>query len=386
MNAPSFMALTPPSLYDLAAAPAGGSRIALGRLVRTERTHCGPGEPHFMIVKFIELLEHLLLIVGAARVTDDLFRLLHRLDALVELLEDGERSLLELGPPLESAVLGGLGAVAVHPVHAVFIDETDERLGKLLAGLVERFGRAVAVGAEGLELSLHNARESAHENAALADEIARYLVLESGREEIARADADADGLGDFLDRLRLHSVRLERVGAVDAGAREEVAAHGSARTLGSDHDKADALLGLDAGELVVDVAEAVGEIKILSGSDVLLDLLPDLTDAAVGNEKHDDITLFGGLFEREKRLALDPAVLLRAAPAGVGLGVLALTDDDVKTVVAHIKRLSGPLNAVTENGNLLALENLESLGKGELLAGGDVFCDFTEFDLHFLVP
>ena len=385
MNAPSVMARHL-SLDDLAAAPAGGSGVALGLFVRTKGADGGTGEPHLVVVELVELGEHLLLVVGAAGVADDLLGLLHRLDALVELLEDGKRGLLELGPPLKGAVLGSLRAVAVHPVHAVLVNEADEGLRELLACLVERLGRAVAVGAESFELGLHDTRESAHENAALADEIARDLVLERGREEIARADADADGLGDLFDRLGLHTVRLERVGTVDARARKEVAADRSTRTLGSDHNETDALLGLDAGELVVDVTETVGEIEVLAGSDVLLDLLPDLTDAAVGYEKHDDVALFCGLFEREERLTLDPSVLLGAAPAGVGLGVLALTDNNVKTVVAHIERLTRTLDAVTENGDFLALEDLESLGKGKLLAGGDVFCDCTEFDLHFLVP
>ena len=97
--------------------------------------------------------------------------------------------------------------------------------------LVERLARAVAVRAEGVELRLHHAAERAHEDAALAHEVARDLALEGGGEEVAGADRDADRDRE-LARLRLvRAVRLVGVGAVDARAGEEVAAHGRARAL-----------------------------------------------------------------------------------------------------------------------------------------------------------
>ena len=127
----------------------------------------------------------------------------------------------------------------------------------------------------------------------------------------------------------------------------------------------------------------MGEVEVLARGHVLFDLLPDLRDGTVGDEEHDDIALVGSLFDTEERLALDPAILLGAHPAGVRLRALTLTDNHLEAVVAHVERLTRALNAVTEDGDGLALENLLSLLKRELLAGRDVFCDGTELDLHF---
>ena len=78
----------------------------------------------------------------------------------VEFLEDRRNGLLEFRFPVEGAALGGNGAVGVHPVHAVFVDEPDEALGQFFDGLVEGFAGGMAVAAEFIVLGLHNAGQS----------------------------------------------------------------------------------------------------------------------------------------------------------------------------------------------------------------------------------
>ena len=57
---------------------------------------------------------------------------------------------------------------------------------------------------------------------------------------------------------------------------EEVAAYVRARTLGSNHDHVHILGRIDAGDLAILASETVREVKHLTRSHVLLDLLPHL--------------------------------------------------------------------------------------------------------------
>ena len=128
----------------------------------------------------------------------------------------------------------------------------------------------------------------------------------------------------------------------------------------------------------------MAEVERLAGGDELLDLLPDLAHGAVGSEHHDDIALLCGLFDGEQRLAGNPSILERTAPAGVRTLALALADNDVDTVVAHVKRLRRTLDSVTEHRDGLVLEDLLRLLERELLAGHNVFRDIAELYFHCL--
>ena len=165
----------------------------------------------------------------------------------------------------------------------------------------------MAVRAQRVVLRLHHAAQRAHEDAALAHEVARHLLLERRREEVARADRDADREREVA-RLARRILR-HGVGRVDARAVQEVAAHVRARALRRDHDDVHVRTRLHARELVVDVREAVREVERLARRHVLLDLLPDIADRTIGGEHHDDVALLGGLLDGEERLAGHPAVL-----------------------------------------------------------------------------
>src|SRR5262249_710592 len=72
---------------------------------------------------------------------------------------------------------------------------------------------------------------------------------------------------------------------------------------------------------------------------------------------HDGAAL-GGFFDIEERVARLPAIADRVVP---GLAALALTDDDLHAIVAHVERLSAALHPVTHHGNGFIAQNLTYL-------------------------
>ena len=94
---------------------------------------------------------------------------------------------------------------------------------------------------------------------------------------------------------------------------------------------------------------------------------------------------FSAASSMEKSLAGHPAVLERAAPGAVRALALALADDHVDAVVAHVERLGRTLDAVAEHRNRLALEDLLGLLEGEFLARHDLLDDATEVDVHLFL-
>ena len=118
-------------------------------------------------------------------------------DALVQLVKDRLDRLAEFVAPIQRAALGGGGAVGIHPVHAVLAHQADQALGQLLDRLVEGFAGRMAVLAQHVVLGFHDARQRAHQHAALAGQVAVDFVLEGGREQIARADGNAQRQGAF---------------------------------------------------------------------------------------------------------------------------------------------------------------------------------------------
>ena len=203
---------------------------SLGR----ERADRFAGSPHFGVADGGQFFAQLLLVIGFAAGGQDALAFLAALDALVEFLEDGQDGLFETRFPVQGAALGGGGAVGVHPVHAVFIDQADEALGEFLDGFVEGLAGAVAVGAEDLVLGLHDAGQGAHEDAAFPGQVAEDLVLEGGGEQVSGADADADGQAAFFGPSG--GVLANGKAGVDAGAGQEIAAHGGAGAFGGHHD------------------------------------------------------------------------------------------------------------------------------------------------------
>ncbi len=70
--------------------------------------------------------------------------------------------------------------------------------------------------AEHVVLGLHDARQRAHQHAAFAGQVAEHFVLEGGREQVARADGDAEGQAALLGPAG--GVLLDGEAGIDARA------------------------------------------------------------------------------------------------------------------------------------------------------------------------
>ena len=172
---------------------------------------------------------------------------------------------------------------------------------------------------------------------------------------------------------------------VDADAGEEVAPHGCAGAFGGHQNDIHVLGGVDAGQVAIDPAEAVGEVERLAFGEMGLDAGPDGFERAVVDEHHDDGGFGAGFFDVEEGLAGFEAVLDGAFPVALETGVLA--DDAPDAVVAHVQRLGGALHAVADDGDDFILQNLARFFQREFRAGDDFFFDSTKINFgHNLSP
>ena len=346
---------------------AGCDRAGLFR--RAQCADGGAGLPHFAVAHDGEFLGELGRVVFGAASLDDVRGFISGGDAGVKRFKHRQGGFLESRFPVERAALGGLRAVGIHPVHAVLIHEADEALGQFFNGLVERFARRVAVGAEDVVLRFEDAGQAAHEDTAFADEVTVGFVWERGREEVAGTDGNADGETAFLSAAG--GVLEHGEAGVDAGAAEEIAADIEAGTFRRDHDDVHILRRNDAGLLVVGDREAVREIERVTGFEIGFDGRPDDALGGVGDEEFDDGAALDGFGHREEGLAGHPAVGDGAVPVAFELWRLA--DDDLEAVVLHVQRLRRALDAVADDSNGFFFEDLPGFRQREFLAGDDGF-------------
>ncbi len=282
--------------------------------------------------------------------------------------------------PVERAALGRGAAVGVHPVHPVLGHQPDQALGQLLDRLVEGLAGAVTVLAQRVVLRLHQTGQGAHQDAALAGQVAVDLVLEGGGEEIAGADGDPDGQRPFLGASGV--VLMNGVAGVDATPGQEVPPHAGPRALGRDQDHVEVVGWHHAGLIVVDDGEAVGEVERVSLAEVRLDGGPERHLPRVGDQVLDDGGPLHGLHPGEERLARLPAILLGLVPRALALRRAA--DDDVDTVFLHVERLGRALHAVTEHGDDLIAKHLSRPLQREFLPGDDLLDDSAKiYFCHF---
>jgi hypothetical protein len=314
------------------------------------------GAPDLELADLLHLGLVLLTVVRLAVVLERSLSLGTILDGVVEGVEDGLQSILELGAPVDGTTAGGGGASLVHPVHTVGTDERVERLGGLLDGLVESLAGRVATLTEDLVLSKEHTVDTTHEAATLTVEVRVDLLLEGGLVEVAGADSDTESNSLLLSLTSDVLVDSER--GVDTTALTEEGSDGSARALRGTEDDVDVGGNLDLGEVLEDGGETVREVKGLALNELGLNGGPSLGLGGVGEKVHDNGTTGDSLVDIEQVLAGNPAILLGVLP---GLSVLSDTDNDVKAVVTEVKTLTVTLRTVTNEGQSVVLEVLKEL-------------------------
>ena len=208
--------------------------------------------------------------------------------------------------------------------------------------------RLVAGVGEYLEAHFDELVHAAEQHVLLAEQIGFGLFLERG----------LDGAGaQCTEGLRVSQCEIPAVAARilldcghnrDATACDILTADDVAWALRGDHEDRVVLARLDVA--VVDV-EAVCEGQGGARLDVRLDVvLPDSLLVLVRGQDHDDVGLGSGF-----RNALDFQTLLLGEFHG--LRVRTQADDDVDTGVTQVERMRVALRAVTDDCDLLAVEN-----------------------------
>ena len=210
--------------------------------------------------------------------------------------------------------------------------------------------RLVAGVGEDLEAHLDELVDATKEHVLLTEEIGLGLFLEGG---LDRAGAQGTkGLGISEGQIPAVATRILLNGGHDrnATAGRILAADDVARALRGDHEDRVVLGRLDVA--VVDV-EAVREGQSGAFLDVRLDVvLPDALLILVRGQDHDHIG-FGSGF----RNALDLQALFLGELHG--LRVRTQADDDIDTGVTQVERMRVALRAVTDDCDLLAVEDRE---------------------------
>ena len=95
------------------------------------------------------------------------------------------------------ASLGRCAAIGVHPVHAVFADQTNEALSQLFHCFVEGFAGSVTVFAQFIVLCLHHSGQCSHEHAAFTGEVAVNFHLKSCGKQESGTDGNTQRQGSF---------------------------------------------------------------------------------------------------------------------------------------------------------------------------------------------
>ena len=213
---------------------------------------------------------------------------------------------------------------------------------------VSQLGRVTSLG-QGLETGLDQLHQTAAQDGLLAEEVFLGLLGERGLDDAGTGTADAPAVGhddipSVTGGVLVHAGQIRHAGTLGVLTTDDMA-----RALRGAHDDVDVLGSLDVA--VVDV-EAVGEGQGVAGLQVGSDvLLVDLGLQLVGNEDHDDVAFLGGLVHGGDL----QAGLFGLSPA---LGALAQADAHVDAGIHEVEGMGMALGAVTDDGDLLALDDL----------------------------
>src|SRR5580704_6317037 len=110
----------------------------------------------------------------------------------------------------------------------------------------------------------------------------------------------------------------------------------------------------------------MGEIEGFPGCEVFLYCRPELDLGGVAEEVANDRAFLERFFDFEEGFTGDETVADRFIP---GLGIFALSDDDVDTVILLVECLAGALHAIADDGYYFVLQYLLRFGEREFFAG-----------------
>jgi len=240
----------------------------------------------------------------------------------------------------------------------------------------------MAVAAQFGVLGFHDARQRAHQHAAFAGEVAVDFHLERRRKEEARSDGDAQRqrpLHRAAGRILVHGKT-----GVDAAAVEEIAPDGRSGAFRRDHDHVDEVRRNDARLILVNDGKAVRKVKRVSFFQMRFDFGPQDHLRRVGNQILNDGGFLHRLFDREERLAGNPAVGDGLVP--VRLVFRRLPDDDMNAVVFHVEGLCGTLYAVSQNGDHFIFKHLLRFFHRKFFRGHHIFDRAAKIDFCHKTP
>ena len=237
----------------------------------------------------------------------------------------------------------------------------------------------MSILAQHLVLSCEQSLDGTHQRTAFTGKVRIYLLLEGGFEQVSRSDADTECNDTVVSAAR--SILIDGIARIESLALKEQTAQRRSRTLRSDHDHIHVGRRNDASTVIVGDAEAVREVECLAGRQVLLHGRPYGNLTRIRQQILNDSTAFAGLFDIEQVLSRNPTVCYGLVPR---LRVLALTHNDIETVVLQVERLARSLNSVTDDGYYFILEHLACLAERKLFAGYDILFDPAKIHLcHF---
>ena len=232
-------------------------------------------------------------------------------------------------------------------MNARLVHEVDNHLHLVIALEVRELGRIASLS-QGLKASLHKLNEAAAKDSLLAEEVFLGLLRESRLNDAGTGTADAPAIGHGDIPRIASSVLSDACEVRHARALGELTAHNVARALGSTHDDVNVLGSLDVA--IVDI-EAMRESERIASMQVRGNvLLVNLGLQLVGNKNHDDVSFLGSLvLEHDLQ-----ASFFSLSPA---LGAFAQANANVDARVHEVERMGMALRAITNNRNLLTLDD-----------------------------
>src|SRR5574343_887765 len=247
------------------------------------------------------------------------------------------------------AVLGVVRDRVVHVGDAAFVHQVDNQLQFVQALEISHFRRVTSFG-QGFEAHLDQLDGTAAEHGLFAEQVGFGFFAEVGFDDATLGAAVSSGVGQG-DILGLAgNVLVNRDQGRHAATFQVLGTNGVAGTLRSDHDHVEVGARHD---LVVMHIETVGKSQRGALLDVRLNVvLVDFGNVFVRQKDHDEVSGGNGILDFGN---------IATSPFGLGPGgtALAQANRDVDAGVAQVLRMGMALGTVTNDGDLIALDQGE---------------------------